>query len=63
MFKVFVLLYNMRAQMVGINHIKNTYMRHLHHNANEDVWFEANIFGCNPGLGRGHIGWEVGGPQ
>ncbi len=37
--KMFVLLYNMRTQMVGINQIKHTYMRHLHRNANEDVWF------------------------
>ncbi len=37
--KMFVLLYNMRARMVGINQIRNTYMRHLNHNANEDVWF------------------------
>jgi hypothetical protein len=37
--KMFVLLYNMRTRMVGINQIKNTYMRHLHRNANKDVWF------------------------
>jgi hypothetical protein len=34
-----VLLYNMRARMVGINQIKNTYMKHLTKNANEDVLF------------------------
>jgi hypothetical protein len=37
--KMFVILYNMRARMVGINQIRNTYMRHLEHDANEDVWF------------------------
>ena len=39
MLKMFLLLYNMRARMVGINQIPNTYMRHLNHNANIDVWF------------------------
>jgi hypothetical protein len=37
--KMFVLLYNMRARMVGINQIRNTYMPHLLRNANEDVFF------------------------
>jgi len=37
--KMFVLLYNMRARMVGINQIQNTYMPHLLRNANEDIWF------------------------
>jgi hypothetical protein len=37
--KMMVLLFNLRARMVGINHIRNTYMRHLTHNAMEDVWF------------------------
>jgi hypothetical protein len=37
--KMFVLLYYMRARMVGINQIRNTYMQHLLHNANEDVCF------------------------
>ncbi len=37
--KMLVLLYNMRARMVGINQIRNTYMRHLNRNANEDIWF------------------------
>ncbi len=37
--KMFVLLYNMRARMVGINQIRNTYMRHLLQDANEDVVF------------------------
>jgi hypothetical protein len=37
--KMFVLLYNMRARMVGINQIWNTYMPHLLRDANEDVWF------------------------
>jgi hypothetical protein len=37
--KMFVLLYNMRARMVGINQIRNTYMTHLNRNANEDVMF------------------------
>ena len=32
--KMFVLLYNMHARMVGINQIRNTYMKHLEHNAN-----------------------------
>ena len=35
--KMFVLLYNMRARMVGINQIRNTYMPHLLCNANEDI--------------------------
>jgi hypothetical protein len=35
--KMFVLLYNMRARMVGINQIRNTYMPHLNRNANEDI--------------------------
>jgi hypothetical protein len=37
--KMFVMLYNMRARMVGINQIGITYMRHLERNANGDVWF------------------------
>ena len=37
--KMFVLLYNMRARMVGINQIRNTYMPHLLRNANEDILF------------------------
>ena len=37
--KMMVLLYNMRARMVGINQIRNTYMRHLTRDANEDVFF------------------------
>jgi hypothetical protein len=37
--KMFVLLYNMRARMVGINQIRNTYMQHLLRDANEDVFF------------------------
>ena len=37
--KMFVMFYNMRARMVGINQIQNTYMRHLQRDANEDVWF------------------------
>ena len=37
--KMFVILYNMRARMVGINQIRNTYMQHLQRDANEDVWF------------------------
>ena len=37
--KMFVLLYNLRARMVGINQIRNTYMPHLQRNANEDVMF------------------------
>ena len=36
---MFVLLYNMRVRMVGINQIRNTYMPHLLRNANEDIWF------------------------
>ncbi len=37
--KMFVLLYNLRARMVGINQIRNTYMPHLLQDANEDVFF------------------------
>ena len=37
--KMLVLLYNMRAGMVSINQIRNTYMKHLTRNANEDVLF------------------------
>ncbi len=37
--KMLVLLYNMRTRMVGINQIRNTYMKHLTRNANEDVLF------------------------
>jgi hypothetical protein len=37
--KMFVLLYNMRVRMVGINQIRNTYMQYLNRNANEDIWF------------------------
>jgi hypothetical protein len=37
--KMFVLLYNMRARMVGINQIRNTYMKYLERDANEDVRF------------------------
>ncbi len=37
--KMFVMLYNMRARMVRINQIQNTYMQNLECNANEDVWF------------------------
>jgi len=33
------LLYNMRARMVGINQILNTYMPRLMWDANEDVNF------------------------
>jgi hypothetical protein len=37
--KMMVLLYNMRARMVGINQILNTYMPRLMWDANEDVNF------------------------
>ena len=37
--KMFVLLYNMRARMVGINQIRNTYMPHLERDVNEDIRF------------------------
>jgi hypothetical protein len=37
--KMFVLLYNMRARMVGINQIRNTYMKYLERDVNEDVRF------------------------
>ncbi len=37
--KMLALLYNMRARMVGINQIRNTYMKHLTRNAIEDVLF------------------------
>jgi hypothetical protein len=35
--KMFVLLFNMQARMVGIILIRNTYMRHLERDTNEDV--------------------------
>jgi hypothetical protein len=37
--KMLVLLYNMHVRMVGINQIRNTYMKHLTRIANEDVFF------------------------
>ncbi len=37
--KMLVLLYNMRARMVSINQVRNTYMEHLTRNAIEDVLF------------------------
>ena len=37
--KMFVLLYNMRVRMIGINQIQNTYMPHLERDANEDIRF------------------------
>ncbi len=37
--KMFVLLYNMQARMVGINQIRNTYMPQFLCDANKDVWF------------------------
>jgi hypothetical protein len=37
--KMFVLLYNMCARMVGINQIRNTYMKHLECDAKVDVIF------------------------
>ncbi len=37
--KMLVLLYYMRTRMVGINQIRNTYMKHLTRNANEDGLF------------------------
>jgi hypothetical protein len=37
--KMFVLLLNMQARMVGINQIRNIYMQHLEGDANEDDWF------------------------
>jgi hypothetical protein len=37
--EMMVLLFNMHAQMVGINQIHNIYMRHLMQDANQDVWF------------------------
>jgi hypothetical protein len=37
--KMLILLYNMRARMVGINQIRNTYMKHLSRDANADVFF------------------------
>ena len=37
--KMMVLLYNMRARMVGINQILNTYMPRLMWDANENVNF------------------------
>jgi hypothetical protein len=36
-----VLLYNMQAWVVRINQIRNTYMRHLLRDANEDVFFRV----------------------
>jgi hypothetical protein len=37
--KMLVLLYDMRARIVGIIQIRNTYMKHLKRNSNEDVLF------------------------
>ncbi len=38
--KMFGILYNMWARMVGINQIRNIYMQqHLQRDANEGVWF------------------------
>ena len=37
--KMLVLIYNMRARMVGINQIRNMYMKYLMQDANEDVAF------------------------
>ena len=37
--KMFVLLYNMQAQMVGIDQIRNVYMSNLERDANKNVWF------------------------
>ena len=37
--KMFVILYNMRARMMEINQIRNTYMINLERDANADVWF------------------------
>jgi hypothetical protein len=37
--KLLVLIYNMSVMMVGINQIRNTYMKHLMQNANKDVFF------------------------
>jgi hypothetical protein len=37
--KMLILIYNMRARMVGINQIWNMYMKHLDQNANTDVFF------------------------
>ena len=37
--KMFILLYNLHARMVGINQIQNAYMKHLTQDANEDIWF------------------------
>jgi hypothetical protein len=48
--KMFVLLYNMRARIVGINKIQNTYMPHLERDPNEDVWFKSTK--QPPGLGE-----------
>jgi hypothetical protein len=39
MLKMLLLIYNMRARMVGINQIRNTYMPHLNQDANHDVEF------------------------
>ena len=36
--KMLILLYNMHARMVGINQIRNTYMRHLRRDANEEFF-------------------------
>jgi hypothetical protein len=37
--KMLVLVYNIHARIVGINQIRNTYMKNLTRNANEDVLF------------------------
>ncbi len=55
-----VLVYNMRAKMIGINQIRNTYMYHLEQNANTDVFLNYSY--CTHPLGMGgHIGREGGG--
>ncbi len=59
--KMLVLIYNMRARMVRINQIWNTYMKHLMQNAKKDFSFDIYLCHTHPlGLG-GPIGSEEGG--
>jgi hypothetical protein len=40
-----VYVYNMRARMVDINQIRNTYMKHMTRNANKDVLSFDGVMG------------------
>jgi hypothetical protein len=57
--KMLILIYNMRARMVRINQIRNTYMNHLEQNANTHV--SLDYLYCTHPLGMGGpIGREEG---